>query len=228
MKKIVYVLLIAVLFIACKQAFKDYNGNINVGGVEIKIPSPGIEYRDMLNNPNIHVQAFGANTVNILCMFTDTTEHKNNINGEKNSILKHRNINIEIIKVTESIEYKENEFIKIKKEQIDLYKRDINQIIEIADSLLNDNSKANSVKDFDNLINLGCINDTLNTYGIMQFKEIKVKKEYRKILTVINSIRVKNRSLHTRISTDFYNNDDLKWIIEISKTFSKAILDANK
>ena len=228
MNKVVYVFIIAVLFTACKLTNKDIKGNIKVGGIEIKIPSPGNEFRDMLNNPNIHIQAFGANTVNILCMFTDTSEYKYNKKGVKNTTLKHRNINIETIKITENTEFNENEFLRIKKGQINLYKRDFNQINKIADSLLNDNLKINSDKDFNNLINLGCINDTLNTFGIMQFKEIKVKKEYRKTLIVINGLRVKNRSLHIRISTDFYNNDDLKWIIETSKAYCKAILDANK
>ena len=228
MKKIVFVLLIALVFTACTKLRKGNISIINVGGVEIKIPRPGIEYYDILSSGNIHIQASGPFiTRNTHCSFKDTSGFKNK-NSYNKGILKGRNLDITTFKEFESKNYTDDEFIKLRNEEIGTMNKDVNQIIERADSILNDNKGLVFYKSFENTVMLGCINDTINTFPKLQIKEINNKSGNRKILYAYNTLKVKNRSLHLTIECNFHDNEDLKWIINTSKSYTQSILNANK
>ena len=228
MKKVVFVVLMAIVFSANCQTSNDSHITVNIGGVSINIPTPSKEfivipikqYDSIMNNESTNKS--------MLCVVIDTINYKNICNNKNKSLLLNKYIYFGFIKELESHDITDNEFSGSMEWNIRNLKSDSVSIIENAISELNNKNDNGQNSNPENKTPIGCIYNEQDACGILESFIDLDKNRNGKILRSINMLKINKRTFNYYYCIYFNDINDVKQIIDFSKNYTKAILDANK
>ena len=228
MKKIVFVLLMAVMFGGCKPLLQRNYIIINYGGTSIKIPSPGSTYKDIHNDKILFPEHNNPSHDNNLCFFIDVTDKMDITNKDSTKLTFKKYLIIQHDKLLESQDIKDYKFNMIKNVFIEKLKQDIHQLGDSTSKLFYNFDEIYTDIDFSKTKTISCVYNLKDIDGFIILSIVKSEPNEPHNLHTMNFLKIKNKLFTFKVFSIYNGKEDIKWIAELSESWAKAILEANK
>jgi len=228
MKKIVFVIFMVVVLGVFHVSAQDNTTVIDIGGVKINIPTPNAGFKEVGINQHDLFNTFIPDFNKLLCVYTDTSDYTHLLNGENDNVKLNNYMFIEVSKKFINHDITTEDFNDLKKEVVGLLKKDLSDIIESANEVLQERKDEVGDVNINEPKALGCIYDIKNAYGSLMSINAKTETTKAKLICSLNFIRIKKRLIYIYVYCNFDNINKINWIKDFSESWAKAILDANK
>ena len=228
MKKIVIIFIITFLYGALDVSAQKYLTTSCEKVILYRTPYPDTNYKAILYTLIKYYKQFVPITCEVDCIFVDAED---SIFFDKKEYDKMKFDKFMVFankKVSSLPNWNLNGFNKFKKSKTDSLKYDFNNDIDSADILIS--FKKNKVKNnkFNVVKNLCQVYEINNAFGILSYELIGNESSSVIKLCLTSYIKVKEMGMITMVFAIYNNKEDLIWLKDTSKSWSKAILDANK
>ena len=228
MKKIVFVFLMVIVFGGLHVSAQQNITVVDVGGVNINIPTPSKEYIEVGNNLRDTLSSIVRDTDKLLCFYVESPEYKKYVNNSHDSLNMDKYIFIYSSIQSIRNDFSENRILMFNKNIIETNISVVKNGVDSLNKILVDSNLLVSYNNYNSIHTKGIFYHIKDAGGEFKYAiENRFSKNY-KSLSTFNSIIVKKKLLYFEVYCEYKDYESIKWITETSESWAKAILDANK
>jgi len=228
MKKLSFIILTFLIFNTFIASSQNIVTISNVSGKAIKFTVPNSEYREVGDAQRYQFASYLPPSNSMLCVFLDTFDIRKLANRENESIKMDKYMLIEINKNLIDSDCSDSNFILVKSDVIESLKNDMTKLMEDANIILKETIDEKEDVNINHLKTLGILYDNKETFGILMSFVVKNGNKSIKKLCSVNFLQLNNRLIYVYVYTTFNDIAKVKWIKDISISWSKDLLEANK
>ena len=228
MKKVVFVLLISIVFGGLKVYSQENLNVVEVDTTNINIPLPSNEFYDIGENLREQLKSFVQSFDKLLCFYFDSSDYRILINKDFDSVILNKYIHIESPPQSERNDLSDEQILKFNNNIITPNIAAIKLEIDSINKILEDTKLIVSYDNHNSIRTEDYFYHIKDAGGKYVYEIVNKYSQNYKSLSTINTIIIKKKLLYFEVYCEYKDIESIKWITDISESWAKAILDANK
>ena len=228
MKKIVFVILIVIVFGGLNVSAQKNMNVVEVDTTNINIPLPSNEFHEIGENSREQFKSFVQSFDKLLCFYFDSSDYSISIYKDIDSIILDKYILIESPPQSERNDIREERILKFDNTIIEMNIAAIKHEIDSINKILEDTKLIVNYDDYNSIGTDGYFYQIKDAGGKYVYEIVNKYSKNYKSLSTINAIIVKKKILYFEVYCEYKDIESIIWITDISKSWAKAILEANK